>query len=239
MKLHENIKVQGPRCNGCQCTADDLFLHLPRERDAWNILSAAHRSASLKPFVVDLSQSVTPAAGRTDGRLPTITPGSKLAISSIGRLLCPLEKILLHGFPIHKMKFPPTITDKQLESMGGNTMHLHIVGAAIVMGLALVDWSLPAVDRPCEGPEFTGPQPTGPKSAGPKSARPKSAVRSLGSSPQKKELNKPKKLIGKKWKQSLQQRWSLVPIQKKVKKTRCPKKCLPPQLRALQGTRWG
>lgn len=114
--LQQNLRSQP---SSPSCSADDLLLHLPRERDAWNIFSSKHLSSNL---VVDLSQSAARGALRTDGFLPTITPGSKLAMASSRRVLTGLEKIMLHGFPIHQMQFADA-SSKQMETMGGNTMH--------------------------------------------------------------------------------------------------------------------
>jgi len=75
--------------------------------------------------------------------LPTITPNSNIVVTSLGRQLVPMEKLLLHGFPVHCMRFPPTVSDRDIESLGGNTMHLACVGAAILLASALVDWTLP------------------------------------------------------------------------------------------------
>lgn len=143
--LHGSIQLGASAVAGL--SGDELFLHLPRERDAWRILSASHPPGNL---VADLSQTVTRACVRKDGKLPTITPGSVLAMGAAKRILSPLEKVLLHGFPVHRMKFPPHLTYRDMESMGGNTMHVHVVGAAIILLLSMVDWSLPAAGQPCE-----------------------------------------------------------------------------------------
>lgn len=145
--LHREVKQALPK-HPSTCEAHKLLLHLPRLQDAWGILAAQH--ASSQHLVADLSQTVTRASVRTDGHLPTITPGSILAAREAGRVISPLEKVLLHGFPVHRMLIPAEITDSQLESMGGNTMHVHVVGAAILMVLALVDWENVAAHRPCQ-----------------------------------------------------------------------------------------
>ena len=75
---------------------------------------------------------------------------------------------MLHGFPVHRMSFPHHISQKDLEVMGGNTMHVHVVGAAMLMALAMVDWSLPAVARPC-GELPMKPTPKRSKVQGPRS----------------------------------------------------------------------
>ena len=76
--------------------------------------------------------------------LPTITPHGDIVVSCLGRRLVPLEKLLVHGFPVHKMVFPDGITDAMMEELGGNTMHLMCVGAALLIATSIVDWSHPA-----------------------------------------------------------------------------------------------
>ncbi|CAE7834371.1 unnamed protein product [Symbiodinium sp. CCMP2592] len=132
--------------SGVACCADTLFLHLPRERDAWDIICTKH--AGSKELVADVSQNVNRARVRTDGSLPTVTPGAVLVSARAGRIISPLEKVMLHGFPIHRMVFPSKVTDKELASMGGNTMHVQIVAVAMKFALALVNWSLPKASRP-------------------------------------------------------------------------------------------
>ena len=219
-KLHGEISVQckGPTAKHHVCSADDLWLRLPRERDAWKILSGRFQDSE-HGFAVDLSQTVTRSAGRADGKLPTITPGSKLAMSKVARVLSPLEKIMLHGFPIHRMTFG-SITDKELESMGGNTMHVHIVGAAALVGMGLVNWALPSVDGP--GPRFT-------------KRRSMVLVQSGKQITQKPKQKKHH--LAKAWKVTLKKRFGLLSTTKKVAK-RCAK-IKRPQVLALRGTRWG
>ena len=63
----------GPgRClhGGMPSTADRLHLHVPREREAWALLSQQYEKAPA--LVADLSQNVDRAAVRTDGALPTV-----------------------------------------------------------------------------------------------------------------------------------------------------------------------
>ncbi|CAE7479645.1 ngoBIM [Symbiodinium sp. CCMP2592] len=132
--------------SGVACCADTLFLHLPRERDAWDIICTKH--AGSQELVADVSQNVNRARVRTDGSLPTVTPGAVLVSARAGRIISPLEKVMLHGFPIHRMVFPSRVTDKELASMGGNTMHVQIVAVAMKFALALVNWSLPKASRP-------------------------------------------------------------------------------------------
>ena len=74
--------------------------------------------------------------------LPTITPNSNIVVTSLGRQLVPVEKLLLHGLPVHSMRFPGSLSDKDIGVLGGNTMHVACVGAALLLASALVDWTL-------------------------------------------------------------------------------------------------
>eukprot|EP00435_Cladocopium_sp_Y103_P069126 s117_g32.t1 len=118
---------------------DELFLHLPRERDAWNILLMSKSMPRLA--VADLSQSLGRVPLRSDCA-PTITPGSHVVVSEARRMLVPMEKLLLHCLPVHTMSFEG-ITDAELEDMGGNMMHLQTVGVAMLVAISFVDWAQP------------------------------------------------------------------------------------------------
>eukprot|EP00435_Cladocopium_sp_Y103_P028327 s3667_g7.t1 len=128
------------------CTADKLFLHLPRQRDLWKKLSQKWVGQANR-LTCDVSQSLGRARDRVDGKVPTITPRSHLIVAEVQRALVPHEMLLLHGFPLHRMVVPPTIKGVDLQSMAGNTMHIPVVGAAMVMTLLLVDWRLPSAHR--------------------------------------------------------------------------------------------
>ena len=156
-EVHKKCRASVQKCSrvtrpctesGVACCADTLFLHLPREREAWDIICEQHPGC--EELVADLSQSVNRARVRSDGSLPTATPGALLASSRAGRIISPLEKIMIHGFPIHRMVFSSKrkLTDKELASMGGNTMHVQIVAIAMKLALSLVDWSKPMASRP-------------------------------------------------------------------------------------------
>ena len=62
----------------------------------------------------------------------------------LGRIMMPEEKLLAHGFPLHKMNVPENLR-KELGVFGGNTMHLASIGLALLIGIGLVDWSRPGV----------------------------------------------------------------------------------------------
>ena len=62
-------------------------------------------------------------------------------VQRAGRPVAPIEKLILHGSPVHRMKIPASIDDVALARLGGNTMHLKSVGLAVLLGVGLVDWS--------------------------------------------------------------------------------------------------
>lgn len=119
--------------------ADELFLHLPRERDAWTKLASFRHTP--KRVVADLSQSLGRQPMQSDAT-PTITPGSHMVLSEARRMMAPVEKLMLHCLPVHRMNLCG-IGASELEDMGGNMMHLQTVGAALLIGLSLVDWGAP------------------------------------------------------------------------------------------------
>ena len=122
-------------------SCDMRGLRLPRTRAVWSLLCRAHASPTL---VADVSQNVHRAPVCVDGSSPTITPGGVIAVKTLGRIMVPIEKLLAHNFPVHKMRMSRNVTDKDLESLGGNTMHLASVGLALLIGMAGVDWSASA-----------------------------------------------------------------------------------------------
>ena len=73
MECKMEIKVESP-----DCTADTLFLHLPRERDVWDKLQRTVGEAD--ELTCDLSQSLGRNRVQVRGRLGTITPGAHLIV---------------------------------------------------------------------------------------------------------------------------------------------------------------
>lgn len=122
-----------------ELTPDKLWLHLPRERDGWWKFIRTIEDPTR--VVADISQSLGRMPCRVDGALPTITPGGRIVVAGAARFLVPLEKLLLHALPLHRMVIPDGVSDADLETMGGNMMHLHTVAAAMLVSLSLVDWS--------------------------------------------------------------------------------------------------
>eukprot|EP00438_Fugacium_kawagutii_P000048 Skav202749 [mRNA] locus=scaffold3516:15161:16726:+ [translate_table: standard] len=145
--LHENwaktCEFQHPEGNPQlqELTPDRLWLHLPRERDGWWKLIRTTEDPT--KVVADISQSLGRMPCRDDGALPTITPGGRIVVAGAARLLVPAEKLLLHALPLHRMIIPDGVSDADLESMGGNMMHLHTVAVAMLVALSFVDWSRP------------------------------------------------------------------------------------------------
>jgi site-specific DNA-cytosine methylase len=125
-KSHGVPRGEGPE-------ADVLGLSAPREREAWTILCRSFPSALL---VADLSQCLTRTVCKTDGTVPTITPGAHLAVRALRRCVLPVEKLLLHAFPLHKLSLG-NLSGTALSSLGGNTMHVQCVGAALAIALSL------------------------------------------------------------------------------------------------------
>ena len=111
----------------------------PRQTDLVNLMLQTRG----QDIVVDVSQSIDRGSCRTNGVCPTITPNGICYVGSLERLVLPCEKLLLHGFPLHRVKIPTGIPDDSLAKMGGNTMHLHSVGLALLMGISLLRDSLP------------------------------------------------------------------------------------------------
>ena len=107
-----------------------------RAEDAWSLLCAAHPSVT----TADVSQSIDRIHAIYDGTLPTLTPNGIVIVRSLNRTMIGVEKLLAHGFPLHRMVIPETVTETHLHRLGGQTMSVHCVAAAILIGCALVDW---------------------------------------------------------------------------------------------------
>ena len=216
---------------------DQLFLHLPRERDVWQIVKA---NRGCNHLAVDLSQSVSRGGARSDGCLPTITPGSIVAVADAGRVICPLEKVMLHGFPVHRMNIPSEVTQKQLESMGGNTMHVQVVAVAIRLVLGLVDWGLPAAAAPCPAaPHYTAMCRVHSLQSKMKSKRCRNALQKPGAKTKGKTASR------KAWAAAtaaLKARWGLPGrgvARSKQKGAKTTKQRVKRSVAVLKGTRWG
>ena len=92
-------------------------------------------------MVVDVSQSAARSHARFNGICPTLTPNSVTVVERANRIVMPIEKLLLHGFPINRMSIPRSTSSSVLASLGGNTMHVMSVGLAMLIGISLVNWA--------------------------------------------------------------------------------------------------
>ena len=124
------------------------------------LLQAARRTCQKtggKDVIINVSQSEGRATLRFNGISPTLTPGACVVVDRAKRVIVPIEKLMLHGFPIHRMRIPTSTSNTELASLGGNTMHVKCVGLALLMGIVLVNWShdsaRPEV-QPFQGTQF-------------------------------------------------------------------------------------
>ena len=137
LKKHEAFRrengVQGFRRCGLQAVRS------ARQREVFGMQTVARG----RDITLDVSQSIDRAHARTTGVMPTITPRGVCVVGVLDRPVLPCEKLLLHGFPLHRMRVPQGVSDADLGTMGGNTMHLHSVGLALLMGISLLRDPLP------------------------------------------------------------------------------------------------
>ena len=128
--------------------ATPMPLSSARQREVWRLAQERQKSSNI---IANVSQSIERVHPRTNGVCPTITPGGVLCVGAAGRPILPCEKLLLHGFPLHRMKIPNAISDASLGKMGGNTMHLHCIGLALLMGMSLLRDPVPPAPEQIQG----------------------------------------------------------------------------------------
>jgi site-specific DNA-cytosine methylase len=112
---HKRRRASRTTSTGSTMTTGVTHMLSERQLDLCNLLTAEHPG---KDLVVDVSQS----AGRAHVHTrvcPTIATGSRIFVKKLDRTILPIEKLLLHGFPLHKMKIPATLTDDALSKLGG------------------------------------------------------------------------------------------------------------------------
>lgn len=120
--------------------ASALKLTVAREVALWNTIRST-LPKQYRSLALDASQSIERCGARTDGSLPTITPQGRIVSSDLRRELVPEEKIILHAYPLHRLKLPPgSCSPAQLSSMGGNGMHCVVFGSVLLLVLSAVDW---------------------------------------------------------------------------------------------------
>ena len=79
---------------------------------------------------------------------PTVTPGAKLWVVKEQRFVTEVEKLLLNMVPVHLLKWPSGLSDRDIHDLAGNTMHLKAVGLAMLIAMSLVEWGPVATERP-------------------------------------------------------------------------------------------
>ena len=143
MSKHEAYKKNTQTVQGFRGTtasaSGGMPLNSERQRAAWSLLTKQHG----QNIIADVSQSIDRCHVRTSGICPTLTPRGVCCVGPLQRYVLPFEKLLLHGFPLHKMQVPATISDEKLGLMGGNTMHLQCIGLALLMGMSLLKTPVP------------------------------------------------------------------------------------------------
>lgn len=105
-------------------------------REAAGLSEAKRAEPSL--YACDVSQSKARMPTTTDGTLPTLTPNGKVFVVPLGRCVSGVEKLLLHGFPLHRMQLPADLSERNLNLLGGNTMHVKCIAAALLLGCSMV-----------------------------------------------------------------------------------------------------
>ena len=137
-KAHEKFRQQVPAFRGgLQST---MPLASARQREVWTLLQ---QQAGTDNIIADVSQSIDRVHPGRDGVSSTITPHGILCVGSLKRVAIPIEKLLLHAFPIHRVTIPSSVSNDALGRMGGNTMHLQCVGLALLMGISLLKDPVP------------------------------------------------------------------------------------------------
>ena len=106
-----------------------------RQVDAW--ASAKAKQMGNAPAAADVSQAASRARVMT-AVSPTLTPGGQVVVEAARRPIMPIEKLLLHGFPVHRMAIPSDIGSSAVASLGGSTMHVVSVALALQIGILLV-----------------------------------------------------------------------------------------------------
>ena len=120
--------------------SSSMPLSSARQAEAW---ASALRIRGVADVIADVSQSSDRINPRTDGVCPTLTPNGICCVGLCQRPILGCEKLLLHGFPLHRMKIPASISQRALGLLGGNTMHLQCIGLVLLIGIALLKETLP------------------------------------------------------------------------------------------------
>ena len=87
--------------------------------------------------IINVSQSPQYSNPRAD-RVPVITPGCIHYVHSAKRLMLPIEKFLMQGFPVHLLDLGAN-TPREIAAMAGNSMNVRSVFIALLAVLSVVD----------------------------------------------------------------------------------------------------
>ena len=102
-----------------------------------NVLGAALGRGTLRAGInVDVNLSVGWASPRPI--CPVVTPGCRIVVGELKRLMVPMEKCLVHLVPVHRLAWPAGLSDANISDFGGNTMHLLAVGAFHIIAMWLL-----------------------------------------------------------------------------------------------------
>ena len=118
----------------------------PNQRQQIAYFAACKRAASSGGQAVDLNLSAKWAS--MQDVCPTVTPGAKLWVVKEQRFVTEVEKLLLNMVPVHLLKWPSGLSDRDIHDLAGNTMHLKAVGLAMLIAMSLVEWGPVATGRP-------------------------------------------------------------------------------------------
>ena len=118
----------------------------PNQRQQTAYFAACARAASSGGQAVDLNLSAEWAS--MQDVCPTVTPGAKLWVVKEQRFVTEVEKLLLNMVPVHLLKWPSGLSDRDIHDLAGNTMHLKAVGLAMLIAMSLVEWGPVATERP-------------------------------------------------------------------------------------------
>lgn len=115
----------------------------PREASVWKICKYINMDLTqTSTFFADVSQSAfrTPNG---NGIVPTLVRNSHIVMQQPGkdpRILTEQEKLLLHRFPVPSMNLPKQLSSSQLAGLCGNTQHVGVCAAMLLLCISFVDW---------------------------------------------------------------------------------------------------
>ena len=91
---------------------------------------------------------------------PTVTPGSRIWVVKEMRFITEVEKLLLNMVPVHLLKWPAELSERDIHDLAGNTMHLKAVGLAMMIAMSCVEWGPVAFGKPLsQWPSRRGKKP--------------------------------------------------------------------------------